>query len=126
MSQENHVIHYTLTRRLTAEEGEGWEFTCPECGYWARYLSNDQLEPELIVLNDGDLSARHTTSEWGWNLYSPGFEQNPTSPHEPAGQAEEWPSSWELENDIPAIPDEDWLTPELRHQIAAIVSKMDV
>jgi hypothetical protein len=124
MSQQNHLIHYTLTRRLTAEEGEGWEFTCPECGYWARYLSSGRLEPELIVLSEGDPDARHTTSDWGWNLDAFGIEESAAYPPHLVEEEVDWPSAWDLENDVTAIPDEDWLTPELRRQIAAILTKM--
>ena len=110
MTMEQLPIHHTETRRIPEEEGGGWVFTCQHCGYQALYRM-EQGMPKLEILDLGDPQARHSNNQ------------------SPASNFDEWAACLmdfqeeALEGDVaPSAEDEqDWLTPELREQIEAIL-----
>lgn len=118
MTDQEWVLHDTSTRRLSSEEGEGWEFTCAVCGYWARYMIDDPLlGPGMTVFNMGDPHARHTSSDW---------KQEFLETTRPAPAADEHGFDLTVpatEDDLSGDAEEDWLTPELRSQIQDILEK---
>lgn len=57
------IIHHTTAEKISGPEGQGWEFTCPYCEYMARYLLDEGLqENRLIILNEGVSGVRHVGS----------------------------------------------------------------
>ncbi len=129
MTDQEWVLHNTYTRRLSPEEGEGWEFTCAVCGYWARYMIDDELlGPGMTIFNLGDPQARHTSSDWEREFLDTIQDFEGSSMHSADLHAEfddpNFPSFIESsENDIPPIADEDWLTPEIRSRIEEILRR---
>lgn len=56
-------IHQTTANEYSGPEGRGWEFSCPHCDYQARYLLDEALrENKLVILNEGITGARHVGS----------------------------------------------------------------
>lgn len=56
------VFHQTTTQMIEAPGG-GWEFSCQECGYLARYLQETpQGTPRLEIINMGNVEVRHISS----------------------------------------------------------------
>jgi hypothetical protein len=103
---DNLQVHYTVTERIEGEKGSGWEFTCKECSYRARYIHfPDHGRQTLEIIDIGDPTARHTNS--AHQVYLDQSSQN-----------------GEYEHNI--FEDESsWLTPEIREQIDAILAKFD-
>ena len=98
-------VHQTTTTKLETDHSSGWEFTCSECSYRARYLHRHDLDEHTFeILNSGDPKARHTNSPIDYPSPTNGchFENN-------------------LEQEI----DESWLTPEIRKKLEEIVSALD-
>jgi len=96
MLNPNRTIHHTTVKQITGAAGEGWEFLCNECNYQLRYfLPECSQEAYLEVISLGDVNTRHLSATAG--LMS--------------GRGE--------------FLEEDWLTPEIRQTIEAIVKKLD-
>lgn len=101
---DNLKVHYTITERIEREDGAGWEFTCRECSYRARYIHfPEHGKQTLEIIDIGDPTARHTNNAHKEYL---------------AGNSES-------QGSVPGIFDDEasWLTPELRQQIEAILGK---
>lgn len=101
---DNLQVHYTITERIQGEGGSGWEFTCKECSYRARYIHfADHGKQTLEIIDIGDPTARHT------NNAHKEFRSNDTVD---AGL-------------VPNIIEDEtsWLTPELRGQIESVLAK---
>lgn len=97
MLNPNRTIHHTTVQQIDGAAGEGWEFHCNECNFRMRYyLLECSPETQLEVVSLGDANARHLSA--AANLLS--------------GRGE-------------FIEEEDWLTPEIRQTIEAILKKLD-
>jgi hypothetical protein len=102
---DNLQVHYTITERIERENGSGWEFTCQQCSYRARYIHfPEHGKQTLEIIDIGDPTARHTNN----------------AHREFIGE------DLQGQDNLPGIlEDEDsWLTPELREQIDAILGKL--
>jgi hypothetical protein len=103
---DNLKVHFTKTEKIEREDGAGWEFTCDECSYRARYIHfPEHGKQTLEIIDIGDPTARHTNSANQENL------------------AESLPN----QASVPTIIEDEasWLTPELREQIDLILAKFE-
>lgn len=61
---QNGNTHYTLITRLNDAGVSGWEITCPQCGYRARYsIPANGQQARLEILELGDPQVHHTTDD---------------------------------------------------------------
>lgn len=57
------ALFHRTTTQLIAAPGVGWEFSCQECGYLARYWQEPpQGTPRLEIINMGNAVVRHISS----------------------------------------------------------------
>jgi hypothetical protein len=102
MFEEIYEVH-TMQISPTSGAPGGWEYTCAECSYHARYLlANGQNAPQLQVLDCGDHQARHISHD-PLDSQSTTISTQATSTHD----------------------DEAWLTPEIRAKIEKILAGLD-
>jgi hypothetical protein len=103
---DNLQVHYTITERIEGEKGSGWEFTCNECSYRARYIHfPEHGRQTLEIIDIGDPNARHTNN----------------------AHQELIGNEIRAQDGVPSyfIDESTWLTPELRQQIYAVLAKYD-
>ncbi len=105
MINKSLSVHQTTATKLENEHSSGWEFTCSECSYRARYLHRHDFDEHTFeILNSGDPGARHTN----------------TPIDEPS------PANWyDTGNNLDQEVDESWLTPEIRKKLEEIASALD-
>jgi hypothetical protein len=105
-TMDNLTVHFTITERIQGQDGSGWEFSCKECSYRARYIHfPEHGKQTLEIIDIGDPMARHTNGD-----------------HKDFPPQRNQSSSW-----VPNLieDEETWLTPDLRAQIEAVLSKFD-
>jgi hypothetical protein len=103
---DNLQVHYTITERIQGENGYGWEFTCKECSYRARYVHFPKHGKQTLEIIDiGDPTARHTNN----------------AHKEILGEGSQ------AQDAVPGFFEDEaaWLTPELRAQIEAVLGKFN-
>ncbi|HLA99235.1 MAG TPA: hypothetical protein VJL34_12330 [Anaerolineales bacterium] len=75
--------HQTITSRILNKQMDGWEFSCQYCGYKSRFFI-DGGEHKFVILNHGDVNARHTSSPVQEELFlgtATGMEANQEFAH---------------------------------------------
>ena len=100
----NLQVHFTITEKIQGENISGWEFSCKECSYRARYIHfPDHGKQTLEIIDIGDPMARHT------NNANQDYLEN----------------DYQDQGTSTKIFEEEaaWLTPELRQQIEVILGK---
>jgi hypothetical protein len=79
-------LHRTTTSRLEHSSQVSWEFSCPECGYRARFIrDSEDGTSRLEILDIGDPSVRHTSAtipDAVDNVLQPGIEEDEDDPTE--------------------------------------------
>lgn len=118
MSKEDLNMHNTITTLVLGEEGIGWEFTCENCDYHARYIVNNHQGPyHLEILDPGDPNVRHKSDLPMMNSSEEdalgAVNRTPMAQGDTALSPEE------------VLDDEAWITPEIREKLEAIVKKLD-
>jgi hypothetical protein len=97
-------VHYTRTKRVQAQNGSGWEFSCRQCSYRVRYIQlNEHDKRTLEIIDIGDPTARHT------NNILKGFVASDLQDR--------------VEQPDQIVDEDTWLTKELRQQIDIILGK---
>ncbi len=118
MSKEDLNMHNTITTLVLGEEGIGWEFTCENCGYHARYIVNNHPGPyNLEILDPGDPNVRHKSDLPMMNASEESAIAEDASAPVSSGDTALKPEE--------ILDDESWLTPEIREKLEAIVKKLD-
>ncbi len=105
---QNGHLHITVTTRVKDAAVSGWEFTCRQCGYRARYsMPVEGGQARLEILDLGDPQAHHTSED--------------------AALAGE-PAAWEepIKNDLvePEF-DESWLSHDSRLWLEGLLERLD-
>ena len=100
MADEQNRIHTTRTATIWGVGYEGWEIYCSECSYRARLIYYQGYPgSELEILDYGDLTVRHRNNH--------------------IQESDPW-DEYALES---SLEEENWLTPELRAQVEAILKR---
>lgn len=101
-------IHHTECNQIHVHGQEGYEFSCPQCGFRARYIDGSAGQGKFLVLDNGDPAVRHISLRT--------LEPRSTGWLEPLDDAA---PLFEEEADY----EDEWLTPELRRQIEAVLER---
>ena len=107
--------HNLTTKKTEYSDGETWEFYCPHCGYHIRYTCTyTEGDRILEVIDRGDPRATH---------YSPHMTSILLNGRLPEARPDE-EECCGVEA-LPFIPEEEWLTPNLRAQIGKIMQQFN-
>ncbi|MGE5220972.1 MAG: hypothetical protein ACM3PY_00950 [Omnitrophica WOR_2 bacterium] len=118
MSKEDLGMHNTITTLVLGDEGIGWEFTCENCGYHARYIVNNHQTPhQLEILDPGNPNVQHKSD-------LPMMNDDEANTLDAVNAAPVSSGDTALTHEE-VLDDEKWLTPEIREKLEAIVKKLD-
>ena len=105
--------HHLTTKKTEYSDGETWEFFCPHCGYHIRYTCTyTEGDRILEVMDRGDPLASHFSPNMTSILLNGRLPEARPDEEECCGVD---PYSLNAE--------EEWLTPNLREQIDAIMRR---
>ncbi len=115
LKTDHPSVHHTEIKKIQNGDEGGWEFICHSCGYRARYTIDRAGTQRLEILFVGDSHARHTSKSIVEDRSERQEEREILYLQDDSGLPEE-----------PLLEEEDnWLTPEIRAQVEAIMKDFD-